>query len=50
MTYANSITLTPGTVSIDVRGSIIEVHALSEAGLEGLGTSEMDKRISEAEK
>jgi len=30
--YANSITLTPGTASIDVRQDCIIVHALSEEG------------------
>ena len=47
--YANSITLTPGTISIDVEGDNIEVHALSENGVEGLATGDMDKRISRAE-
>ena len=47
--YANSITLTPGTISIDVEGSDIEVHSLSEIGVEGLATGEMDKRISKIE-
>ena len=49
VTYANSITLTPGTISIDVDGRDIEVHALSEVGVEGLSTGEMDKRISKVE-
>ncbi|MEQ8427701.1 MAG: Na+/H+ antiporter subunit E [Gammaproteobacteria bacterium] len=47
--YANSITLTPGTISIDVEGKYIEVHTLSENGVEGLMTGEMDKRITEVE-
>jgi multicomponent Na+:H+ antiporter subunit E len=49
VTYANSITLTPGTISIDVRGNTIEVHALADSGIEGLETGEMDRRISKAE-
>ncbi len=49
VTFANSITLTPGTISIDVEGSNIEVHSLSEIGIEGLETGEMDKRITRAE-
>ena len=28
--YANSITLTPGTVSVDIEDGMIEVHALTE--------------------
>ena len=47
--YANSITLTPGTISIDVQGEYIEVHALSESGIEGLASGDMDRRISEVE-
>ena len=30
VTYANSITLTPGTISLDVSAETIEVHALTE--------------------
>lgn len=47
--YANSITLTPGTISIDVDGIEIEVHALSESGARDLDTGNMDKRITEVE-
>jgi len=48
--FANSITLTPGTISIDVNDNMIEVHSLSDAGIEGLETDEMNKRVKEAEK
>lgn len=48
--YANSITLTPGTISIDVNDNNIDVHALSQSGVEGLATGEMDKRVTLAEK
>ena len=48
--YANSITLTPGTISIDVDGNNIDVHALSESGVTGLATGEMDNKVSKAEK
>ena len=47
--YANSITLTPGTISIDVEGDYIEVHALAESGVEGLTSGDMDKRITSVE-
>jgi multicomponent Na+:H+ antiporter subunit E len=47
--YANSITLTPGTISIDVEDDNIDIHALSEIGVEGLTTGDMDNRISRAE-
>jgi multicomponent Na+:H+ antiporter subunit E len=45
--YANSITLTPGTVSIDVRRDTIEVHALTKSLAESLETGEMDRRVSD---
>jgi len=47
--YANSITLTPGTISIDLDGSEIEVHSLSEKGVDELKTGNMDKKITDAE-
>ena len=47
--YANSITLTPGTISIDLDGSEIEVHSLSEKGVDELKTGTMDKKITDAE-
>jgi len=47
--YANSITLTPGTVSIDLQGNEIEVHALASGPADDLLTGEMDRRISAIE-
>ena len=48
--FANSITLTPGTISIDVdEDGYILVHALSREGTEGLEGGEMDRRVSEME-
>ncbi|MDH3910679.1 MAG: Na+/H+ antiporter subunit E [Rhodospirillales bacterium] len=47
--YANSITLTPGTVSIDVRDATIEVHAITREMAEGLQTGEMDRRVTRME-
>jgi len=44
--YANSITLTPGTVTLDVEGDQIRVHALTADGLEDLKSGEMDRRVS----
>jgi len=44
--YANSITLTPGTISIDVANNEILVHALSKDGAEDLITGEMDRRVT----
>lgn len=44
--YANSITLTPGTISVDVSGGEILVHALTRDGAKALETGEMDRRVS----
>lgn len=48
--FANSITLTPGTVSIDIGDDEIEVHALSREGAEALADGEMDRRVREIER
>lgn len=42
--YANSITLTPGTVSIMVEDEQILVHALCASGVADLETGEMDEK------
>ncbi len=47
--YANSITLTPGTISIDVRGEMIEVHALTGTGATDLEAGEMNRRVTRLE-
>lgn len=47
--YANSITLTPGTVSIYVDTDTIEVHALSQAAANELMAGAMDRRVSRVE-
>ncbi len=43
--YANAITLTPGTVSIDLTEEKILVHALSKEAADDLATGEMAKSI-----
>ncbi len=47
--YANSITLTPGTVSIDLEDNEITVHALTRETAEDLLTGEMDRRVCKVE-
>lgn len=47
--YANSITLTPGTVSIDLEGNKILVHALNKESADGLLAGEMDRRVCRVE-
>lgn len=48
--YANSITLTPGTVSIDIGQDGILVHALTSRIMEELQSGEMYRRVRELEK
>jgi multicomponent Na+:H+ antiporter subunit E len=43
--YANSITLTPGTVSVELEQDKILVHALTKEAAEELATGEMAKSI-----
>ena len=45
VTYANSITLTPGTISLDVTDEEIEVHTLSLAAAKDLRSGEMERRV-----
>jgi multicomponent Na+:H+ antiporter subunit E len=48
--YANSITLTPGTVTVDMRGDgIFEVHALTEDARIGVTALDMDRRCTAME-
>ena len=48
--YANSITLTPGTVSIDLGEDFVTVHALTEAGARALVEGEMNRRVAALER
>ena len=43
--YATSITLTPGTVAVDLAGDQIVVHALLRENIEALAAGEMDRRV-----
>lgn len=45
VTYANSITLTPGTISMRVYDEEIEVHALTSAAANDVLTGDMDTRV-----
>ena len=42
--YANSITLTPGTVTLAVEGEAFEIHALTPGAAEGLLNGDMNRR------
>ena len=43
--YANSITMTPGTITLSVRDNKIEVHALTKEGAKSLKDGEMNRRV-----
>jgi multicomponent Na+:H+ antiporter subunit E len=47
--YANSITLTPGTLSLDVDDDQIEVHSLEPADIDELRTGAMLRRVRRLE-
>lgn len=47
--YANCITLTPGTYSLDLDENSIEVHSLTNVHAQDLQTGEMSRRISALE-
>jgi multicomponent Na+:H+ antiporter subunit E len=46
MIYANSITLTPGTITTGTDGEIFRIHALTWHDVDGREEDEMDRRIS----
>lgn len=47
--YANSITLTPGTITVGVDGNALTVHALVRDGAIDLESGGMDRRVSQFE-
>ena len=44
--YANSITLTPGTVTVNLEGDRFMVHALLRESIEDLEAGEMDRQVT----
>jgi multicomponent Na+:H+ antiporter subunit E len=49
VTHANSITLTPGTITIEASPTEFLVHGLTKAGAEACVGSEMDRRLARLE-
>jgi len=49
VTHANSITLTPGTLSIEVGPEQFTVHALTAEGAAATAVSDMDRRVERFE-
>tara|TARA_Y100001970_G_C14060060_1_gene763696 strand:+ start:442 stop:948 length:507 start_codon:yes stop_codon:yes gene_type:complete len=47
--YANSITLTPGTVTLSLENGAMGVHSLTKSAEEGLLSGEMDRRVHAVE-
>lgn len=47
--YANSITMTPGTITIEIEGDEFTVHALTRASREGVESGDMDRRVTSFE-
>ena len=50
VTYANSITLTPGTVTTQIKDNVFEVHALTKEFGDDVRDSEMDRMVTWLEK
>ncbi len=48
--HANSITLTPGTISVDINDDGILVHALSNHTAQGIIDKEIDMQVSKLER
>ena len=46
VTYANSITLTPGTVTTKMHKNVFEVHALNADFGNDIRTNKMDKKVT----
>ncbi|MGI9405508.1 MAG: Na+/H+ antiporter subunit E [Hyphomicrobiaceae bacterium] len=44
-TFGNSITLTPGTITVDVEGDEFTVHALTQGTADDLAEGTMDRRV-----
>ena len=47
--YANAITLTPGTLSVDMGDDYILIHALTQAAAQGVEGSILEKGVLELE-
>lgn len=48
--HANSITLTPGTITLDAGPDRFIVHSLTEAGSEELARGDIDRRVAAMER
>ena len=48
--YANSITVTPGTISVSLEGDTLVVHAITREAAEGVAHWKIEDRIQELER
>jgi len=44
--FANSITLTPGTLTVDVDGDTFIIHCLNASFSDGISSGEMERRVA----
>lgn len=49
VTYANSITLTPGTLTMEAEDDVFTIHALTHEGAADLNDGRMDRKVSDLE-
>ena len=49
VTYANSITLTPGTITLALNNDSVEVHALTAGAADEVISGRMNKRVCKME-
>ena len=47
--YANSITLTPGTLTLNLKNGSMEIHTLTKVAEESLLSGEMDLKVHDVE-
>lgn len=47
--YANSITMTPGTITMEIEGDEFTIHALTRSSRQGIESGEMDRRVRSIE-
>lgn len=47
---ANSVTMTPGTVTVAVTGEDLHIHALYRGAMDGLEEGSMNRRVAELER
>lgn len=48
--YANSITLTPGTLTVLAEDGEFLIHAITRAGADGVASGDMDRRVTAFER